>query len=235
MKDFWDTAFLEQLTIIGTRIVHFLPNLLTAAIIFGVGWPLAWVLGRGVERLLRMMGVDRLAEQLGFNAALTRSGLKPDPCHLAGRMLYWGLVALTVVASLWTLDLAPVNQFATTFLGYIPHILTAAIILIVGMFLSNFVARATLIAAVNASFPAATTAAGLARWGVLLVALAMALEQLGIARNIVVVGFGIILGGVALAAAIALGLGAKDLAKEFLERMLSDKPRDRAPDDLRHL
>ncbi len=231
MKDFWDTAFLEQLTIIGTRIVHFLPNLLTAVIIFGVGWPLAWVLGRGVERLLRMMGVDRLADQLGFNAALTRSGLKPDPCHLAGRMLYWGLVALTVVASLWTLDLAPVNQFATSFLGYIPHILTAAIILIVGMFLSNFVARATLIAAVNASFPAATTAAGLARWGVLVVALAMALEQLGIARNIVVVGFGIILGGVALAAAIALGLGAKDLAKEFLERMLSDKPRDRAPDD----
>jgi hypothetical protein len=63
----------------------------------------------------------------------------------------------------------------------------------------------------------------------------MALEQLGIARNIVVVGFGIILGGVALAVALALGLGAKDLAKEFLERMLSDKPRDRAPDDLRHL
>jgi hypothetical protein len=235
MKDFLDTAFVEQLTIIGTRIVHFLPNLLTAVIILGVGWPLAWALGRGVERFLRMMGVNHLSDRIGFNAALTRSGLKPDPCHLVGRMFYWGLLALTVVASLWTLDLTPVNQFATTFLGYIPHLLTAAVILVVGMFLSNFVARATLIAAVNASFPAATTAAGLTRWGVLLVALAMALEQLGIARNIVVVGFGIILGGVALAAAIALGLGAKDLAKEFLERMLSDKPRDRAPDDLRHL
>ena len=63
----------------------------------------------------------------------------------------------------------------------------------------------------------------------------MALEQLGIAQNIVVVGFGITLGGVVLAVAIALGLGAKDLAKEFLERMLSDKPRDRMPDDLKHL
>jgi len=58
---------------------------------------------------------------------------------------------------------------------------------------------------------------------------------LGIAQNIVVVSFGITLGGVVLAAAIALGLGAKDLAKEFLERMLSDKPRDRMPDDLKHL
>lgn len=63
----------------------------------------------------------------------------------------------------------------------------------------------------------------------------MALEQLGIARNIVVVGFGITLGSGALAVAIAFGLGAKDLAQEFLERMLSDKPRDRVSDDLRHL
>jgi hypothetical protein len=166
---------------------------------------------------------------------MTRAGLKPDPCHLAGRALYWGLLVFTIIAALSALDVAPVNQFATTFLGYLPHALTASVILIAGMFLSNFAARATLIAAVNAYFPAATTAAGIARWGVLLVALAMALEQLGIARNIVVVGFGITLGGVVLAAAIAFGLGAKDLAKEFLERTLSDKPRDRVPDDLRHL
>jgi hypothetical protein len=63
----------------------------------------------------------------------------------------------------------------------------------------------------------------------------MALEQLGIAQHIVVVGFGILLGGVMMAAAIAFGLGAKDLAKDYLERRLSHGPRERAPDDLRHL
>ncbi|TAL12214.1 MAG: hypothetical protein EPO02_02300 [Nitrospirae bacterium] len=235
MKEFWDTVLPEQLTIMGTRIVHFLPNLLAAAIIVGIGWPLAWALGRGVERLLRMLGVDHLAEQLGINAFLTRGGLKPDPSYLAGRMLYWGLVVLTAVASFGALDVALFNQLAASFLLYIPHLVTATIIVALGIFLSNFVARATLIAAVNANFPAATTAAGLARWGVLLVALAMALEQLGIARNIVAVGFGITLGSVALAAAIAFGLGARDLAKEFLERLLSDRPRERVPDDLRHL
>lgn len=235
MKEFWDTVLPEQLTIMGTRIVHFLPNLLAAVIILGVGWPLAWALGRGVERLLRMMGVDRLAEQLGINAFLTRGGLKPDPSYMAGRMLYWGLLVLTAVASFGALDVALFNQLAASFLLYIPHLVTAAIIVAFGIFLSNFVARATLIAAVNANFPAATTAAGLARWGVLLVALAMALEQLGIARNIVAVGFGITLGSVALAAAIAFGLGARDLAKEFLERRLSDKARDWALDDLHHL
>ncbi len=63
----------------------------------------------------------------------------------------------------------------------------------------------------------------------------MAMEQLGIARNIVAVGFGLTLGGIVFAAAIAFGLGAKDLAKEFLESRLSQRPRSRAPDDLRHL
>jgi hypothetical protein len=235
MKEFWDTALLQSLETMGSRILYFLPNLLAALIILGVGWPLAWALGLGVERLFRMLRVDRLADEIGLNAALTRSGMKPDPCHLAGRMLYWGLLTLTVIASLGALDLTPVNQFATVFLGYIPYLLTASVILLAGLFLSNFVARATLIAAVNANFPAATTAAGLARWGVLLVALAMALEQLGIARNIVVVGFGITLGGLVLAAAIAFGLGAKDLAKEFLERRLSNKTRDWTVDELRHL
>jgi hypothetical protein len=123
-----------------------------------------------------MLGVDHLADQLGITTVLTRTGLKPVPSHLAGRMLYWGLVILTAIAALGALDVKAINQLATSFLNYLPHVLTAAVI-----------------------------------------------------------GFGITLGGVALAAAIAFGLGAKDLAKEFLERMLSDKPRDRLPDDLKHL
>ncbi len=234
MKEFWDSALLEPLATVGTRIVQFLPNLLAAFVILAVGWPLAWALGRGVERGLRMLGVDHLADRIGLNAVLTRGGLKPDPCHFIGRTLYWGLLVLTIIASLGALDVTPINQFAASLLSYIPHLITAGMILIAGLFLSNFVARATLITAVNANFRPATTAAGLAKWGVLLVALAMALEQLGIARNIVVVGFGIVFGGVVLALALAFGLGATNLAKEFLERQFG-KSGARAKDDLTHL
>ncbi len=234
MKEFLDTAVLEPLEAVATRIVHFLPNLVASFIILAVGWPLAWAMGRGVERGLRMLGIDRLADRIGLNAALTRGGLKPDPCHLAGRALHWALLALTAVAALGALNLAPINQLAAQFLGYIPHLITALVILVAGIFLSNFVARATLITAVNANFRPATTAAGLARWGVLLVAFAMALEQLGIARNIVVVGFGITFGGVVLALALAFGLGATNLAKDYLERQFG-KHEGRTKDDLTHL
>jgi len=114
-------------------------------------------------------------------------------------------------------------------------LLMAMLILVAGFLLSNFVSQAVLIAAVNAGLPPARGVAAASRWGVQLIAVAMALEQLGIASNIVAVGFGITLGGVVFATAIAFGLGAKDLAKEFLENRLSQRSRNRAPDDLRHL
>ena len=63
----------------------------------------------------------------------------------------------------------------------------------------------------------------------------MALEQLGIAETIVVVGFGITFGGIVLALALAFGLGAQNLAKEFLEQRFSSKSKQDSPDDLRHL
>ena len=145
------------------------------------------------------------------------------------------MVAFAVLAGLGALNLQPLNQFAQSFLAYLPRLFTATLILVAGYLLSNFVSQAVLIAAVNAGIPPARLVAACSRWGVQLVAVAMALEQLSIAQNIVVVGFGIMFGGIVMAAAIAFGLGAKDLAKEFLEQRLSNKSRDRAPDDLRHL
>jgi len=235
MKEFWEKALLGPLETLSKNVLAVLPNVLAMSIILLVGLVAAWSIGHVVERLLRVIGVDHLANRLGVNAALARGGVKSDPSHLVGRAAYWLVVAFAIMAGLGALNLKPINQFAQSFLAYLPHLFTAVLILVAGYLLSNFVSQAVLIAAVNAGLSPARLVAACSRWGVQLVAVAMALEQLGIARNIVVVGFGITLGGVVLAAAIAFGLGAKDLAKEFLERRLSDKSRNQAPDDLRHM
>lgn len=235
MKEFWETALLGPLAALGKQVLALLPNVLAMVIILSVGLVMAWAVGRVIERVLRVLRLDELCNRLGVNAALARGGVKSDPSRIVGRTSYWLVVIFAVLAGLGALNLRPLNQFAQSFLAYIPHLFLAALILVAGHLLSNFVSQAILIAAVNAGLPPARLIAACSRWGVQLVAAAMALEQLGIAQNIVAVGFGITLGGVVLAAAIAFGLGAKDLAKEFLERRLSDKPRDRPPDDLRHL
>ncbi|MGH7228251.1 MAG: mechanosensitive ion channel family protein [Nitrospiraceae bacterium] len=235
MKEFWEKALLAPLETLSREVLAVLPNVLAMSIILLVGLVAAWSIGHVVERLLRVIGLDLLSNRLGVSAALARGGVKTDPSHLIGRAAYWLVVAFSIMAGLGALNLQPLNQFAQSFLAYLPRLFTAALILVVGYLLSNFVSQAVLIAAVNAGIPPARIVAACSRWGVQLVAVAMALEQLGIAQNIVTEGFGIVLGGVVLAGAIAFGLGAKDLAKEFLERRLGNKPRERAPDDLRHL
>jgi hypothetical protein len=233
MKQFWETALLDPLATLGDQSLALLPNLLAMAIILSVGWAAAWVIGLLVQRLLRVIGLDRVSDRVGVSTAMARGGVKSDLSDVIGRAMFWIVLVFAAVAALSALDLQPIRDFAHSFLAYIPHLLMAMLILIAGYLLSNFVSQAVLIAAVNAGLPPARVVAAASRWGVQLVAIAMALEQLGIASNIVAVGFGITLGGVVFAAAIAFGLGAKDLAKDFLESRLSQ--RTRPPDDLRHL
>ena len=161
-------------------------------------------------------------------------GVKTDPSRLIGRSIYWTVIVFASIAALGPLNLNPINQFAQSLLAYMPHLVTAAVILLAEYFLSNFISQAVLIAAVNAGLPPARLIAACSRWGLQVLAGAMALEQLGIAQHIVVVGFGITWGGIVLAGAIAFGLGAADLAKGLLERRLVAQSKSSMVDDLHH-
>lgn len=235
MKEFWESAVLGPLETLGKQALGLLPNVLAMTIIFSVGLLTAWTLGQVVGRFLRAIGLDHLCNRSGVTAALARGGVKADPSILVGRGIYWVVFLFAAMAALGALNLQPINQFARSLLAYLPHLFIAVVILVAGYILSNFVSQTVLIGAVNAGLPPARMVAGAARSGVLLVSIAMALEQLGIAQTIVVVGFGVAFGGVVLAAAIAFGLGAKDLAKEYLERKFELRSSSKTSDDLRHL
>ena len=234
MNDFINQALLGPLELLGRQVLTVLPNVLAMGIILLGGLFTAWVFGSFAERLFRVIGFDHLCDRLGMNAALLRGGVKTDPSRLVGRSIYWMVIVLASIAALGALNLTPINQFAQSLLAYVPHLVTAAVILLAGYFLSNFASQAILIAAVNAGLPPARLIAACSRWGLQVLAAAMALEQLGIAQHIVVVGFGITWGGIVLAGAIAFGLGAADLAKEFVERRLVARSKPSTADDLRH-
>jgi len=235
MTTAWEHTLLEPVTALGERVFSILPNVLAMSILLLAGLAVAWGSGHLMERLLRILGLDRLCDRVGITAALLRGGLKSDPSYLIGRTTYWLIVIFATIASLGALNVAPINEAAHSLLAYIPHLVTATVIGVIGYVISNFVSQAVLIAAVNAGLPPARWIAAGTRWGIQLLTVAMALEQLGIAQHIVVVGFGITWGGLVLAAALALGLGGKDLAKDFLERRLIGTSRSQINEDLRHL
>lgn len=235
MNDIWERALLQPVQLLGQQILAILPNVFAMCILLLAGLATAWVSSHFIERLFRVIGLDKLCDRLGIAAALLRGGIKADPSYLIGHTTYWLIVIFASMASLSALNVAPINQAAHSLLAYIPHLVTAAVIGIIGYLVSNFISQAVLIAAVNAGLPPARWIAAGTRWGIQLLAVAMALEQLGIAQHIVVVGFGITWGGIVLAAALALGLGGKELAKEFLERRLAGHARAQVNEDLRHL
>ena len=86
MKEFWETALLQPLELLGRQVLAVLPNVLAMSIILIVGLFAAWSIGYLVERMLRVIGIDRLSNHLGLNAALLRGGVKIEPSQLAGRL-----------------------------------------------------------------------------------------------------------------------------------------------------
>lgn len=233
MNTFIEQAVMAPLKLLAGYAAAIFPNLVAMGILLLAGLLVARVASILVERLLRVLGFDHLCNRLGVTAALLRAGVKTDPSRLIGSGLHWTVVLVASVAAVSALNLAPVNQVARSLLAYVPRLITASIILLAGYVASNFASQAILIAAVNAGLAPARLLATCSRWGLQLLAVAMALEQLGIAEQIVVVGFGITWGGLVLAAAIAFGFGATDLAKTVLEKKLLPTRTD-MPDDLRH-
>ena len=233
MTNVVDLALLRPLMELKQNVLALLPNVLAATMFSLLGWLVAWAGGRLVERLLRVAGLDHVCDRLGITTALLRGGVKTDPSHLVGRGIYWATLTASTLVGLSLLNLPGAHEAARSLFEYLLRLFMASIVLCVGYLLSQFVSRTVLISAVNAGLPPARLVAAFTRWGVQLAAVAMALEQLGIAEHIVAIGFGVMLGGGFLAVALAFGLGAKDLARELLERTLSNR-QDRMADDLRH-
>jgi Mechanosensitive ion channel, conserved TM helix len=234
MKELWKNAFVEPLEEFLKEVGSFLPHLLAMVVIIIVGLLSAWVVNFLIFRLLKTVKFDQVCGRTGFAQALSKGGVRETPSNFISRMIYWAILLVFLMFGLGALELKAVDQFVSQAFAYLPHLLVAITILIVGFILGNFFGRATLIAAVNAQMVQARFLARGVRLAVILFALAMAFEQMGIATAIIVAAFSIAFGGVVLALAIAFGLGAKDAAKEFIEKRLR-KEQEPKEEDFSHL
>ncbi|MDF2460000.1 MAG: conserved rane protein of unknown function, partial [Nitrospira sp.] len=152
--------------------------------------------------------------------------------HLVGRLAFWIVFLFFAFMGVDALDLPATANLMSAVLGFLPNVIAAILVALVGVLLANFTGEAVLIAAVNAQIHGARFIANMVRWGVVIFTVAMVLTQLGIAKEIVVAAFSIIFGGIVLAMAIALGLGGRSIAKEVLERRFS---REKSRDEFTHI
>ena len=214
------------------KILGFLPNFFASVLIFAVGIVLAVVTRAVFFRIFRALGMDRFFERTGTMELLKKGGLGDSVAALLSKLLGWGILIVFVVIAMRTLEIPTVERLLERFLLYFPNIFVAALIVLFGYLASNFLGRAALIASVNAGIKISGTIGKFVKYTVLVLAGTMALEQLGIGRDTVIIAFALVFGGVVLALSISFGLGGRDIAKEYLERKIKGKE---GKDEISHL
>ncbi len=219
-----------------TRLAAFGPNLLAMAIILVAGAVVAVAIDLSVRFVLPRLGFDRFASRTGISTVLQKGGIVSPPsrvlAHLLAGMVLAGFILLAVAA----LNLEVAVELVSRGFLYLPQVLVAIALLLVGTMVGAVIRRSVLIAAVNAGLPSARIVAAGAQAAVMILAVAMALEHLGVGRQVLLLAFAILFGGVVLALALAFGLGAQTLARGVLERMVAPRPpADPRDDTRRHL
>lgn len=216
------------------RAASVFPVLLAIIVVMVAGLVLAWLLDRFVARLLRLIRFDRVAERPHVSDALHRAGLVHPPSALIGQVVRWIVVVVTLVAALSILSTEATDSVVAAMVSYLPRLAAALLILVVGYAVATFLGRSVLLWAVNTRLRGARILVRLVQAVVWVFFLALALDNLGFGREVALVVLAILLGGAALAMALAYGMAGKELARESLDQMMRDV-RDEDRDTMSHL
>jgi len=233
MKDIFEHILTEPLKDFIQRLLVFMPNLLTCLIIFVFGFIAAWIVKYVVSKIANVLRVDRFCAKVGITETFGKVGIKEPPARLLSRIFYWLVVIIFVIIALYTLRVPAIEKLLEKFFLYLPDLFVAALLIIIGYILGNFLGRATLIASVNAGVRFSRLLSKGVKTIVVLLASVMALEQLGIGRGTVIVAFTILFGGFVFALSLSFGLAGKNIARQYLEGKIKGGSEEK--DDLTHI
>ena len=187
-----------------------------------IGVLIARGLGSIATSLLKIIKFDKGAKQLGLDQILEKGDIKRSLSELIGDLIYWLLVFVSIFAIADIFGL-PADATLAKLFSYIAIVFTAALIIGVGLFLASLVSGIVRVIMVNIGLEGAKTASRIIYYIVIVVAFMGALEALGISSSVFVPQIGVIIGAFGLAAAIAFGLGCKDMAADFLFNLFKGK------------
>ncbi len=211
MNELW-----ERLVAGAQQIGAVLPALAGALVILLTGYFLARQIQRWADDILKRLDFNKVAHAGGLDEVVERTGSRLDPVRALAKLIFWLVMLVVILLASTALGLESINQMFGTMLGFIPTLIAAIVIVILGMIMGEFVRG--LILASAGTVAGVPTLAKLAKGAVLMIALFMALQQVGVAEEIVTSAFTLIVGAVALAAGLAFGLGNRELAGEITRR-----------------
>jgi hypothetical protein len=220
----------QSLERIWAVLLSLLPGVLAMMLVIGASLASAAAVRWFLRRSLARIGFDRRAQALGLT--LRQDGpSRLAPSALVARAAFWGIVLLGVALALDVFGASTTSALGLALIAFLPRLLVAGLLFVVGLLLSRFLERSVLIGAVNMQLREARLLAAGVKWLVLVLAIAVALLHLGIGGLLVTIAFSIVLGGIVLTLALAIGLGSREAVSRVIEKRLRERERPAPPED----
>jgi hypothetical protein len=204
-------------------VANFIPNFLAAIVIFLVGWVIAIILGRLVAQIIKTIKLDTALRGAGFDKVVDRAGFSLNSGHFLGALVKWFFIVVALVASLQIIGLTEVTQYLSqVVLGYLPRVIVAAFILLVSVVIAQFIQKLVVSSAKAANISSANVLGEISKWAIWIFAFMFALSQLQILNDFIQPLFIGIIAAISLGLGLSFGLGGRDAAARFIEKVRSD-------------
>lgn len=195
------------------QLWYILPGLVGAAVLLVAGYLLAKVCQRTAARLLRRMHLNSLVRRGGVLPGLDHGSSHVNPTRLVANLVFWVVMFTAMIVAADALGVDSLAQVFSELVSYLPAMIAAIVVVIIAIVLGDFIEG--LIMASAGSLHGGPLLARVGKGGVVILGIFMALQELGVATDIVVTAFAIVFGAVALALSLSFGLGTRELAGEI--------------------
>lgn len=220
----WGEVLAQSFQDLWLGVVSFVPSLIVAIVIFIAGWVVGALLGRVVSQIVKSLKVDNALRSAGTEAVLNRAGFKLDSGAFLGGLVRWFVIIVFLVAAFDVLGLSQINDFLQqVVLLYLPQVIVAVMILLIAALVADAMQSVVKGSAKAAEIRSANFLGNVTKWAIWIFAILMALYQLGVAAAFVQTLFTGVVVALALGTGLAFGLGGRDHAGKFLDKISKEK------------
>jgi hypothetical protein len=218
----WSQALAGSFQGLASGIIAYVPNIVIAVILFVIGWVVGDAIGVWVSKIVRALKIDRVLEKLDLHVLMQRAGYRLDSGAFLGTLVKWFVILGFLVAALDVLQLAQINEFLRQVLVYIPRVIVATLILIIAAIVADVLQKIVVASARAAAVSSAELFGGITKWLIWIFAFVMALEQLGLVGPFLQIFMTGIVATITIAVGLSFGLGGKEAAENFINRLRGD-------------
>ncbi|MGB2988696.1 MAG: hypothetical protein WBC98_01955, partial [Candidatus Zixiibacteriota bacterium] len=199
------------------------PALIGALVILLLGWLLSKILKAALIKLLVAVRLEKFSARSGLSKFLSRGDIKHSLADILGTVFFWIIFLFFIDLAADVLKFTLLQNLINTIISFIPRLVVAVLIIVVGVLLSSFFKGVVRVAASSYALARGELIGTIVQYMIVFFALAVALEQLGVATQILVSSVLIIVGALAFGFALAFGLGSKEVAGKIVGKILESE------------